>query len=59
MTETGSIVLRGGTVLTMDDAHTVHETADVLVVGKWHCRKNIPLRSKEYPTWLPLFCCKL
>ncbi len=33
MAETGSIVLRGGTVLTMDDGHTVHENADVLVVG--------------------------
>jgi 5-methylthioadenosine/S-adenosylhomocysteine deaminase len=30
---TDSIVLRGGTVLTMDDSHTVHETGDVLVVG--------------------------
>jgi cytosine/adenosine deaminase-related metal-dependent hydrolase len=28
------IVLRGGTVLTMDDEHTVHSDADVLVVGK-------------------------
>ncbi len=27
------VVLRGGTVLTMDDAHTVLEGADVLVVG--------------------------
>jgi 5-methylthioadenosine/S-adenosylhomocysteine deaminase len=34
MAETGSVVLRGGTVLTMDDAHTVHESADVLVVGE-------------------------
>ena len=33
MTETGSIVLRDGTVLTMDDGHTVHENGDVLVVG--------------------------
>ena len=30
---TDSIVLRGGTVLTMDDSHTVHETGDVLIVG--------------------------
>ena len=30
---TDSIVLRGGTVLTMDDSHTVHATGDVLVVG--------------------------
>jgi 5-methylthioadenosine/S-adenosylhomocysteine deaminase len=30
---TDSIVLRGGTVLTMDDAHTIHDNADVLVVG--------------------------
>ena len=30
---TDSIVLRGGTVLTMDDRHTVHQTGDVLVVG--------------------------
>src|SRR6478609_8232168 len=30
---TDSIVLRGGTVLTMDDSHTVHETGDVLLVG--------------------------
>ena len=28
-----SLVLRGGTVLTMDKAHTVLEGADVLVVG--------------------------
>ncbi len=28
-----SVVLRGGTVLTMDDGHTVHTDADVLVVG--------------------------
>ena len=28
-----SVVLRGGTVLTMDDAHTVLTGADVLVVG--------------------------
>ena len=28
-----SIVLRGGTVLTMDDSHTIHENGDVLVVG--------------------------
>src|SRR6478736_2625484 len=27
------VVLRGGTVLTMDDSHTVHETGDVLLVG--------------------------
>ena len=25
--------VRGGTVLTMDDAHTVHDAGDVLVVG--------------------------
>jgi cytosine/adenosine deaminase-related metal-dependent hydrolase len=30
---TRPIVLRGGTVLTMDDAHTVLPSADVLVVG--------------------------
>ena len=30
---TDSIVLRGGTVLTMDDSHTVHDAGDVLVVG--------------------------
>jgi 5-methylthioadenosine/S-adenosylhomocysteine deaminase len=30
---TDSIVLRGGTVLTMDDSHTIHEGGDVLVVG--------------------------
>ena len=30
---TDSIVLRGGTVLTMDDSHTIHRTGDVLVVG--------------------------
>ena len=30
---TDAIVLRGGTVLTMDDSHTVHTTGDVLVVG--------------------------
>jgi len=30
---TDSIVLRGGTVLTMDGTHTVHQTSDVLVVG--------------------------
>src|SRR4051812_13603185 len=30
---TDSIVLRGGTVLTMDDSHTIHQSADVLVVG--------------------------
>ena len=28
------IVLRGGTVLTMNDAHDLHEDADVLVVGE-------------------------
>ncbi|MFD2793332.1 amidohydrolase family protein [Promicromonospora vindobonensis] len=28
------VVLRGGTVLTMDDAHTTYETGDVLVVGQ-------------------------
>jgi len=28
-----AVVLRGGTVLTMDDGHTVHTDADVLVVG--------------------------
>ena len=28
-----STVLRGGTVLTMDDAHTVHDKADVLIDG--------------------------
>src|SRR3954470_21502082 len=33
MAETRAIVLRGGTVLTMDDSHTVHATGDVLVVG--------------------------
>ena len=27
------VVLRGGTVLTMDDAHTVLTDADVLVTG--------------------------
>ena len=27
------VVLRGGTVLTMDDAHTVRTDADVLVTG--------------------------
>jgi 5-methylthioadenosine/S-adenosylhomocysteine deaminase len=32
MTGTGSVVLRGGTVLTMDDTHTVLDNADVLVV---------------------------
>ena len=30
---TDSIVLRGGTVLTMDDSHTILRNADVLVVG--------------------------
>jgi len=30
---TDSIVLRGGTVLTMDDSHTIHAAGDVLVVG--------------------------
>ncbi len=30
---TDSIVLRGGTVLTMDDSHTIHAGGDVLVVG--------------------------
>src|SRR6201989_2066337 len=30
---TDSIVLRGGTVLTMDDSHTIHTGGDVLVVG--------------------------
>src|ERR1700750_470431 len=30
---TDSIVLRGGTVLTMDDSHTIHTRGDVLVVG--------------------------
>src|SRR5436305_818474 len=30
---TDSIVFRNGTVLTMDDSHTVHQTGDVLVVG--------------------------
>src|SRR4026208_2005365 len=30
---TDSIVLRGGTVLTMDDSHTIHPTGDVLVAG--------------------------
>ena len=29
------VVLRGGTVLTMDDAHTVLTGADVLVAGDW------------------------
>jgi cytosine/adenosine deaminase-related metal-dependent hydrolase len=33
MADNTAIVLRGGTVLTMDDIHTVHEGADVLVVG--------------------------
>ena len=33
MADTGAIVLRGGTVLTMDDSHTVHSVGDVLVVG--------------------------
>src|ERR1700728_3964854 len=31
--QTPSVVFRGGTVLTMDDAHTVRTDADVLVVG--------------------------
>src|SRR4051794_1086830 len=30
---TDSIVFRGGTVLTMDDSHTIHTGGDVLVVG--------------------------
>src|SRR3954468_18075886 len=30
---TDSIVLRGGTVLTMDDSHTIHRNGDVLLVG--------------------------
>src|SRR3954465_11146799 len=30
---TDSIVLRRGTVLTMDDSHTIHDTGDVLVIG--------------------------
>src|SRR6266496_3293974 len=29
-----AVILRGGTVLTMDDGHTVHTGADVLVVGE-------------------------
>ena len=33
MADTRAIVLRGGTVLTMDDTHTVHGVGDVLVVG--------------------------
>jgi len=33
MPDPDSVVLRGGTVLTMDDGHTVHTDADVLVVG--------------------------
>ncbi len=33
MADTGSTVLRGGTVLTMDDGHFVHPNGDVLVVG--------------------------
>src|SRR6476646_6608531 len=33
MADTGAIVLRGGTVLTMDDSHTIHARGDVLVVG--------------------------
>jgi cytosine/adenosine deaminase-related metal-dependent hydrolase len=31
--QTSSVVFRGGTVLPMDDAHTVLTDADVLVVG--------------------------
>jgi 5-methylthioadenosine/S-adenosylhomocysteine deaminase len=31
--QTTSVVFRGGTVLPMDDAHTVLTDADVLVVG--------------------------
>ena len=31
--QTPSVVFRGGTVLTMDDAHTVLTDADMLVVG--------------------------
>ncbi len=33
MADPGAIVLRGGTVLTMDDSHTVLSPGDVLVVG--------------------------
>ena len=33
MADSGAIVLRGGTVLTMDDSHTIHDNGDVLVVG--------------------------
>ena len=33
MTTPGSVVLRGGTVLTMDKTHTILDGADVLVVG--------------------------
>ena len=48
MTEPGQapIVFRGGTVLTMDDAHTVLTGADVLVVGdrsrRWARRSTYP-----------------
>lgn len=34
LAENRPVLLRGGTVLTMDDAHTVLTDADVLVVGK-------------------------
>ncbi len=42
MTEpaTTPIVFRGGTVLTMDDAHTVLTGADVLVVGRLGSRRS-------------------
>ncbi|MFM6850763.1 MAG: hypothetical protein ACKOVB_16845, partial [Terrabacter sp.] len=33
LTAAPAIVFRGGLVLTMDDAHTVHQVGDVLVVG--------------------------
>ena len=29
-----TLVFRNGTVLTMDDAHTVHHGGDVLVIGE-------------------------
>jgi 5-methylthioadenosine/S-adenosylhomocysteine deaminase len=48
MSEPGrSVVLRGGLVLTMDDAHTVRPEADVLVVGDRIAEVGVALAVPE------------